>query len=70
LLSYQDQAHRIREPVRQSFLDLVARGWVTELGEKRSYLMCVAGFGFADGDIGIPAHGVIVCSRLPGDGHP
>ena len=31
--------------------------------------MRIAGFGFADGDIGIPVHGVIVCCILPGDGH-
>jgi predicted phosphodiesterase len=65
LLSHQDQAHRVGEPVCESFLDLVTGGWVTELGEERSYLMCIAGFGFADSDVGIPAHGNLVCSVCP-----
>ena len=61
MLGYQDQALRVRQPVGEALGFLVIGGRVAELGEECGDLVCVAGFGLADGKVGIPGHGVLVC---------
>lgn len=61
LLGYQDQAHRLGQPVCEALAYLGASGWVTQLGEQGSQLMRVAGFGVADEEVGVAAHGLLVC---------